>query len=125
MAFSCSASVGRRVQLVVSDPWDLVAPDGSVRFDATVMCAATYSNGAEEERLVIRLLNPTVWHEQTIEFFVARERHGRGLVDDLALGQAVECALIAIEAGRAHSSDPFDTSWWRGGLAANASLHGL
>lgn len=122
---SSGAPVGQRVQLITSDPWDFVAADGSVRFDATVIRAATYREGANEERFVLQLLDPVVWHDKTIEFFVARERHGHGIVDDLSLGQPIECALVAVDDGRAQGSEPFDTSWWRGGLAVNATLRAV
>ena len=120
-----AAPVGQRVQLIASDPWDFVAVDGSVRFDATVIRAASYRDGADEERFVLQLLNPVVWHDKAIEFFVARERHGHGIVDDLSLGQPIECALIAVDDERVQGSEPFDTSWWRGGLAVNATLRAV
>lgn len=119
---SSADPIGRRVQLIASDPWDFVASDGSVRFDATVIRAATHREGAEEERLVLQLVSPVAWHDTTIEFFVARERHGHGMVDDLSSGQPIECALVAVDRERVHASEPFDTSWWRGGLAVNATL---
>ena len=119
---SFATPVGRRVQLIASDPWDFVAVDGSVRFDAVVIRAATYSEGADEERFVLQLLGPVDWHDKSIEFFVARERHGHGITDDLSLGQPIECALVAVDSERAQGANPFDTSWWRGGLAVNATL---
>ena len=122
---SSAAPVGQRVQLIASDPWDFVAVDGSVRFDATVIRAATYRDGADEERFVLQLLEPVAWHDKTIEFFVARERHGHGIIDDLSLGQPIECALVAVGDERARGSEPFYTSWWRGGLAVNAILRAV
>jgi hypothetical protein len=122
---SFAAPVGQRVQLIASDPWDFVAVDGSVLFEATVIRAATHREGADEERLVLQLLDPVSWHDKTIEFFVARERHGHGVVDDLSLGQPIECALIAVDGERAQGSEPFDTSWWRGGLAVNATMRAV
>jgi hypothetical protein len=120
-----AAPVGRSVQLVASDPWDFVAADGSVRFAATVIDAATHREGADEERFVLQLRDPVEWHDKTIEFFVARERHGHGMIDDLSLGQPIECALVAVDRERALGADPFDTSWWRGGLAVNATLRAV
>ena len=122
---SSAPPVGQRVQLITSDPWDFVALDGSVRFDATVIRAATYREGADEERFVLQLLDPVVWQNKVIEFFVARERHGHGIVDDFFLGQPIECALVAVDDERAQGSEPFDTSWWRGGLAVNATLRSV
>ncbi len=114
--------LGQRVQLVASDPWDFVAADGSVRFDATVIRAATFRQGADEEGLVLALSEPVVWHGQNIAFFVAHERHGHGMIDDLSMRQPIECALIAVTEERAFGSEPLDTTWWRGGLAVNATL---
>lgn len=116
---------GQRVQLVASDPWDFVAADGSTRFEAILLGAATYRNGADEERLVLQLLAPVSWHDLMIEFFVARERHGHGIADELLLGQPMECALVAVDRQRAHGFDPFDTSWWRGGLGVNATVRAV
>jgi hypothetical protein len=117
--------VGLEVQLIASDPWDFVAADGSVRFHATVIRAATFRGGADEERLVLALSEPVEWQGQAIEFFTARERHGHGMVDDLSLSQPLECALIAVTKERAHGPEPFDTTWWRGGLAVNATLSAI
>ena len=116
---------GSRVQLTVSDPWDLVAPDGSVRLSATVIGASTYAAGGEEERLVLRLDSPVTWRGHMYEFFVLEERHGHGIADDLRLGLPVECSITAIDRDRAEGPEPFDTSWWRGGLAGNATLQAL
>jgi hypothetical protein len=117
-----NALAGLPIDLVVNEPWDLTAADGSVRFQATVAKALTYGEGADEERLLVELIDPVNWHGRTFRFFVARHRHGHGLVDDVSRGRAVECSLIAVPDDQANSADPFDTSQWRGGLSARATI---
>jgi hypothetical protein len=114
--------VGLAVDVVVGDPWDFTSLNGSVRFPARVTNAATYASGADEERLVIAFLEEVAWHSNCYRFFVARHRHGHGLADDLLSGRDVECSLVPVPKERLSSSDPFDTSWWRGGLALGATL---
>jgi hypothetical protein len=78
--------------------------------------------GADEERLLIELRDPAEWHGHSYRFFVARHRHGHGLADDLVHGRPIECSLMAVSDEHASSADPLDTSGWRGGLAARATL---
>jgi hypothetical protein len=111
-----------RVVLTASEPWDFVAADGSVSFRGLIVVAATFATGAEEERVVVRLDEPVTWHGQFYEFFVIRERHGHGISDDLRMGLPIECSLTAVDRDRLVAADPFDTSWWRGGLAGIATL---
>ena len=114
--------VGQRVELVAWDPWDFVSVDGSVRFGAIMILAASSARGAEEERLLLQLSEPVSWRDKTIEFFVARQRHGHGMTDDLWLLQPIECNMIAVKAEQARGSDPFSTKAWRVRLAVNATL---
>ena len=113
---------GLAVDVVVSDPWDLTSPEGSVRFPARVMKAATHALGASEERLLLRFREAVKWHGGSYRFFVARHRRGLGLEDDLLAGRPVECSLVAVSEEHAASTDPLDTTWWRGGLAVLATL---
>jgi hypothetical protein len=114
--------VGRQVVLIVSDPWDLASPDGSVRFASDIARALTYADGAEEERLLLSLEAPIEWREGTFRFLVARGRGGRGIAEDLVAGRSAECTFIGQPAERAGGVEPCDMSWWRGGLAGAATL---
>ena len=114
--------VGLHVDVVVSDPWELTASDGSVRFPARVVQAMTFASGADEERVVIEFRDPVEWHGDSFRFFVAQHRHRAGLAEELVRGRSVECGLTAVSEERASSPDPFDVSWWRGGLAVVATV---
>jgi hypothetical protein len=114
--------VGQRVDMVVSDPWELTTPDGSNIFPASVRLAETFASGAVEERLLIELRTPVSWRGETYRYFSVSERNGHGLVDDLRRGRSVECRAIAVAGDGPPTAEMLDTSDWRGGLAANATV---
>jgi len=114
--------VGLKVDVVVNDPWDLTASDGSVRHAAKVSKAMTFAVGADEERLLIEFRDLAAWHGHSYRFFVARHRHGYGLADDLLRGYPVECSLVAVSDEQSSSPEVLNVTGWRGGLAARATL---
>ena len=116
---------GADVLIVVSEPWDLVSSDGSSRLSAKTWRVASFASGAVDEALVFRLVGPVSWRGRDYEYFLAKERHGRGLVDDFLLQLPIDCSLIAIDRSRAEGPEPFDDTWWRGGLAATALIQRL
>lgn len=119
---SVSELVGLAIDLVVNEPWDLTSSDGSVRFAGIIAKAVTFASGADDERLLIRLLKEAEWRGNSYGSFVASHRHNHGFADDLLRGYPVECSLVAVSEEAVLSSDPVDTSDWRGGLAIRATI---
>jgi hypothetical protein len=80
-----------------------------------VIAAKTDERGGA---LLLRIQNPFIYKDVNCEYFVATPRHKDSSVDGLAMGRSVQCALIRIPPDRLKAEDPFDTGWWRGGVAA-------
>jgi hypothetical protein len=59
----------------------------------------------------------------TYTHVVAKLRHQETRVDNLIAGEESLCACTWIPAAKFDSLRPCDTSWWRGGMAAIASIH--
>ncbi len=113
---------GRTLSITVSDPWEFVTEHGSGPLEATVIEEALNAEAPEGNALLLKLLAP-INHAATIcEYFVAAERSSGDRFSDLLRGRAVNCGLTRISRERAQSANPFDLSWWRGGLALLASL---
>jgi hypothetical protein len=114
--------VGRRVTLIVSDPWEVARPDGTVSWATRVVKMSRYDEGADQEVVLLELNGPMEWRGERYRFVVARERHGHGFVTDLIRGDPIECRFIGQPDGRAQSDEALDTSWWRGGLAGRGTI---
>jgi hypothetical protein len=113
--------VGRAIEVVITDPWDLVTALGTSRLGADV-AAVDARKGVEDAAALVRLKKPFLYEDSAREYFVASTRHeGESLLDLLNRG-TVLCNLTSITAAQADSADPFDVEAWRGGLGLIATL---
>ena len=115
------------MNLYVGDPWDFMEEHGEgplpckvlqVGYDYWVLA----QNNQKEEALLLQLENPVVFEGTSCEYFVAGPRHVGDSVSKLVDGSAVYCGLARIPEDKATSSDPFDLSWWRGGVGLIGTL---
>lgn len=113
---------GRRVEAVVSDPWEFVTEHGSGPFGATVVRVGPNSWKSESEALLVRLDGPLAFQGVPCEYFVASPRHATATIASLGSGAEVSCGLTRVSAEAANSPDPFDLSRWRGVVALLATL---
>ncbi len=72
---------------------------------------------AKPSELFIRFSPSFDFGEEPIEYAVVQARREGDISDQLQMGSSIPCNLVALPAARAISDDPFDLSWWRGGLA--------
>ena len=108
--------IGKRVQIVISDPWDFVTDHGSGRFFAVV-------ERVGGDAIVIRLDSAFTSGGQAFECFVVTPRSDSDDLADLGLaGQTVNCNLAAISDESARSEHRCDLGSWRGGLGLLGSI---
>jgi hypothetical protein len=107
---------GLPVRLVVSDPWEFGTAHGTGPFPATVLAVGAKHRDPRTDAVLVRLTPPLVHDGVPVEYLIATPRLEGADVKALAAGQPVDAALTRIPAERAQSGDPFDLSWWRGGL---------
>jgi hypothetical protein len=111
--------VGRRLEVVVSDPWEFGTQHGDHPRLAVVVRAGVTANGygGEADALLLRWLEPVVFQGVKCEFFVATARHEAHGLDELERGRNLPVSIIRISSAQAASDAPLDLSWWRGGVA--------
>jgi hypothetical protein len=81
-----------------------------------------HADGAECERVLVRLQTPVIWHDRHFRHVVVQDRHGRGIVDELLAGRPVECSALGVTDEQATGESPWGADKWRGGLAAIGHL---
>lgn len=75
---------GATLNLVIADPFEL-----STTTTARVVALHTFTDGAEQERMLILLATPLKWAGTTYNYLVLERRSSPGLFDALGMG-AVE-----------------------------------
>ena len=112
---SSTSLLGRRVKLVVSDPWDFVTDNGSGPFEGEVVQEIS-------DAILVKLDTSIEDKGETYEFLVVSTRHAAEELSLVLGGNEVSCNATAISNERAQGPTPCDLSWWRGGLAVLAAL---
>jgi hypothetical protein len=111
--------VDRQLLIRLGDPWDLGEFLRWQPLSAIVISAKADERGGA---LLLRISNPFIYKEMRCEYFVASPRHEDSTIEDLAAGGPVLCAITRVPEDRIEAEDPFDLSWWRGGVAAIAEI---
>jgi hypothetical protein len=106
---------GKRVLIRLSDPWDLGESFGWEPLGAEIVAIR---DNAECGALLLRLENPFIYKDVRCEYFVATPRHEGTSVQDMVTRKSpVLCGITCVSEDRLEAEDPFDLSWWRGGVA--------
>lgn len=110
--------VGKRVEISVSDPWEFESETGVGKLSARVLQIG--KEGALSA-LLLQVEVPVKFKDSICEYFIASPRHiGK---DFTLLGEiAVPCGFTLIPRERAESENPFDLTWWRGGIGLIGGL---
>jgi hypothetical protein len=116
--------VGKTVEMGVSDPWEFETETGTGKMTAKVLQIGReiLQPGNEGSiSLLLHVVQPVKYKGVICEFFVASPRHS-GKDFTLLDKMAVPCAFTLIPPERAESNNPFDLSWWRGGIGLIGGL---
>jgi hypothetical protein len=102
------------VTIGISDPWELGESRKWQPFEGTILDVKVEGFC---KALLIKLLEPFEYENVSCEYFVAHPRYAGSRYDDLLQGRSVFSCLTRISSENAHSDNPFDLTWWRGGVA--------
>jgi hypothetical protein len=103
------------VEILVSDPWDWCTVIGGGPFDAKIL-KWKIDKGGQAVEMLLSLLIPRTYKGVECAYFVGSPRHEEDRLEDILRGRELPCDLVCIPKDRANSTDPFDLSWWRGGI---------
>lgn len=117
--------IGEKVEIGVSDPWEFESETGTGKMPARVLQIGRemLQRGKESSTsaLLLQVDQPVKYKGAICEFFVASPRH-QGKDFTLLDKMAVPCAFTLIPPDRAKSENPFDLTWWRGGIGLIGGL---
>jgi hypothetical protein len=102
------------VSIVVSDPWDVGSAANCAPIKGSIV---EVSMGQIGSKALLRFETPIEFQGSTYMFAVASPRLKGQNVSDIEAGTGMSASVIGISREQAESSQPFDTSAWRGGLA--------
>jgi hypothetical protein len=105
--------IGMAVRIGISDPWDMGEDLGWPALDADIVAAR---DDDPCEHIIVRLREPFRYEEVDCEYFAASPRLEGDSFVALLRGKSVFSALTRIPPERLNTADPFDLSWWRGGV---------
>ena len=107
---------GIKVQIMISDPWDFVADNGSGPHIATIIGVHVDSTTNQVVSILVKLEQAVAYEEYCYQYFVAKPRYENHHFDVLMSNQGLVCGLTGISEEKAFSLNPFELSPWRGGL---------
>lgn len=111
----------RTIELIPSDPWDFVTEHGSGPFTGKIL-KVSQEDVRGKTALLIEVGTPFKNREQECRYFVASSRFQGLTYDDLSPEKTVSSNLVCIPKEKLDSTNPFDLSWWRGGVALIATV---
>lgn len=103
-----------RVVLQLSDPWEM----GEALDWPHILGTVVNNNG---DSLLVEIDHPFEYDNMEYRFVVVSPRH-EGIPLKNAASEVVPCNMIRTTTERAHSNNPCDVSWWRGGHAMIGSI---
>lgn len=106
--------IGKQVEIGVSDPWEFESETGIGKLSARVLQGSMSA-------LLLQVDVPVKYKDVICEYFIASPRH-KGKDFTLLDKKAVPCGFTLIPRERAESENPFDLSWWRGGVGLIGGL---
>lgn len=114
--------IDMEVDITVSDPWDFGTEHGTGPFTGKVLQTGSNYWVSGEDAILLQVEPPLAYRGTTCEYFVATPRLITSSLPSLTNGYQVECNLTRIPEGQAISANPFDLSWWRGGVGLIGTL---
>jgi hypothetical protein len=111
---------GRRIQIRLSEPFDLGEALGWSELPGRIIAADA---SVDAGQVLLRLDDPVRHEGVTCEYVVATPRLDDGDLGTLVRDGSLFCNLTPTSPERARSDDPFDLSWWRGGLACIGEIY--
>ncbi len=102
--------------LYVSDPWDFGTIHGCGPFLGSIIVIEMENDGLSTKSILLCLNDSLLYRDKKCKYFIASTRHEGDTLDDLKKGKNLTIALTYIPDEQALSDNPFDLSYWRGGI---------
>jgi len=109
----------KEILLIVIEPWDFSDNISEEGLKAKIL---SIKENVEKQNILIKLANPIKYKNTICEFFVGSIRWQDASFERLANGEQIDCNFILTNKDKVNSSNPFDISWWRGGISLIASI---
>lgn len=103
-----------RIQVVLSDPWDLGESCGWKPLYGYLLRLALDAPGG---RALLKFERPIGHRGATYEFAIAAPRHQGSSLESLKAGESVFCSFLGIAGDVALTDPSLFTKQWRGGLS--------
>ncbi len=110
--------ISKNVEIGVSDPWEFESETGVGKLSARVL---QVGREGSISALLLQVDFPVKFKDVICEYFIASPRH-KGKDFTLLDKMSVPCGFTLIPRERAESENPFDLSWWRGGVGLIGGL---
>jgi len=111
---------GKKVELIVSDPWEFQSIVKKARFSATII---RFESGVNNRpTLLVQLDDPPFFKKERYEFLIIESALIGWELNKLGQGEHIPCGMIRLTTEQAYSSNPMDTSWWRGGHTLTGTI---
>ncbi|MCP4372051.1 MAG: hypothetical protein GY797_28625 [Deltaproteobacteria bacterium] len=102
------------VNVKLSEPWDLGEARNWEPFEGVII---NENFEGIESSIIIQLKASFEYKNVKCEYFVASPRYVGDSFEALIKSKSVVSGLTRIPPEQISASDPFDLSWWRGGVA--------
>ncbi|MBN2423477.1 MAG: hypothetical protein JXR46_07880 [Calditrichaceae bacterium] len=108
--------INKEVYIMISDPWEFGSHFGCGPFKCII-------KSTKDNKILLQLFEAIEYNKTTIEFLIAQSRYGFDIYDELIKEKNPVTSFTRISKSAYESSNPFDLSSWRGGLAFLGTLH--
>jgi hypothetical protein len=107
------------VRIKLSEPWDLGETLNWEPLEGEILATSDSHTGGAA---LIKLNQPFNYKNVDCEYFVATPRYRGISIRVIASGKPLLCGITRISKEMVKSSNPFDLSSWRGGIAIIGEL---
>ncbi len=101
---------GKEIVVTASDPWKFCSEFGTGPFNAVVLRVSM-----DLESMLLKFNKSFLLNDAEHYFFVASIRHKGSSLKQLLKGMPVHLSFLSVSEEQINKTNPFDTSWWRGG----------
>lgn len=103
-----------QLTIMLSDPWELGEALKWQPLQGNLLRSVNDEKGGQA---LIKLEKSLEYRDAICRYVIASPRHEGVEISNLSVGKSVLCGLTGISEQQAESSNPFDLSSWRGGIA--------
>jgi hypothetical protein len=114
--------IGMKVSIVISDPWDFITEQGEGPINGKIIKVGANSWIQGQDAILIQIDTTLKFKGVYCDYFIATARHESESTAALKDSSVIVCNFARVPSDKANSNNPFDLSWWRGGIALVGTL---